>query len=109
MFFGAATRFFACMIVVLALSYFMPGFTAGGFSGAIPAALGAAVVGYLVESVFGRHLRARTRGIIGFFVTSASVYLVQFLVAGMNVTAAGSMVAGALVGLADFFTPVEVG
>lgn len=108
MFFGAATRFFVSLVVVLALSFLMPGFAAGGFSGAIPAALGAATVGYLVESVFGRHLKARTRGIVGFFVTSASVYLVQFLVAGMNVTAAGALVAGVLVGFADFFVPVEV-
>ncbi len=107
-FFAAAARFFVCTIVVLALGFFLPGFAAGGFSGAIPAALGSAVVGYLVESAFGRRLKARTRAVVGFIVTGASVYMVQFLVPGMDVSVTGAAAAGALVGLVDRSIAVEV-
>lgn len=107
MLFGAAARFLACTVVVLGLSYIMPGFAAGGFSGAIPAALAAAASGYVVESLLAHPPRPRGRAFVGFITCAAATYLTQFFVPGMTVSVAGALVAGVVVGFTDFLVPVE--
>ena len=107
MLFGAATRFLACAFVILSLSYVMPGFSAGGFSGAIPTALGAAAAGYVVEKSLKRPPSAKVRAVVGFSTCAAATYLAQFAVPGMAVSPEGAVIAGAAVGFIDFLVPLE--
>lgn len=107
MLFGAATRFLACTFVVLGLSYVMPGFATGGFSGAIPSALGAAAAGYVVERFLKRPPAPRTRAVVGFLTCAAATYFTQFLIPGMVVSLEGAVIAGVAVGFIDFLVRLE--
>lgn len=107
MLFGAAARFLACTVTLLFLSYIMPGFAAGGFSGAIPAGLAAAAAGYGVETLLAHRLRQAGRAVVGFVTTAAAAHFTQFFVPGMTVPAGGALLAGAVVGLTDLMVRVE--
>ncbi|MGE5574229.1 MAG: phage holin family protein [Bacteroidota bacterium] len=107
MLFGAATRFLACTVVVLILSYVMPGFAAAGFSGAIPAALVTATSGYLAENLFMHRPGPPGRALVGFIAGGSGVYLTQFLVPGMTVPLAGALLTGIAVGAVDLLVSVR--
>ncbi|MCR4401807.1 MAG: phage holin family protein [Firmicutes bacterium] len=107
MLFGAAARFLACTVTLLCLSYVIPGFAAGGFSGAIPAGACAAAAGYVLETLFARRLRNEGRAVVGFLTTAAAAHFTQFFVPGMTVPVGGVLLAGAVVGLTDLLVQVE--
>ncbi len=98
-------RFLVAAVVLMVVSYITPGFTRLSFWYALLAAVLIAAVGYVLEAIFGRNISPYARGGVGFLVSAAIFYLIQFLVPGMRVTVLGALIAAAIVGIIDMFVP----
>ncbi|HWQ77093.1 MAG TPA: phage holin family protein [Syntrophomonas sp.] len=102
-------RFVVSAIVLLLVSYLLPGIEVSGFWGALVAAVVIAGIGYLVELILGENVSPRSRGIVGFVVSALVIYLAQFIVPNyMNVSLLGSLLAAFVIGLVDAFIPTEL-
>ncbi|HHW11819.1 MAG TPA: phage holin family protein [Firmicutes bacterium] len=105
---GAVVRFVVSALVLLFVSFLVPGFKVGGFVGALIAAVVISVLGYIVESLFGREVSPQGRGLVGFFTAAVVIYLTQFIVASMEVSIIGALLASAVIGVIDAIVPTEL-
>ena len=81
---GLIVRFVVSAVVLMLVSFLLPGFATLSFWQALIAAVVIAILGYLVESLFGRKVSPQNRGLVGF--DRGRVILAQFLVPGMSVS-----------------------
>ena len=88
-------------------SWLVPGFAVSGFITALVAALVIAAVDYLIERVFGFDASPFGRGISGFLVSAAIIYVAQFFVTGMAVSLWGAIIAALVIGLVDMLLPTR--
>ena len=105
---GLVIRFVVSALVILFVGFLLPGFHIVGFLDALIAAVVIAVAGWIVESLFGRHVSQYGRGIVGFVVSAAVIYLAQFIVPTMRVTVVGALLAALIIGIIDAFVPTEL-
>lgn len=105
---GLITRFVVSALVLMVVSFITPGFRGLSFLTALLAAIVIAVVGYAIEAIFGRKVSPYGRGVIGFLVSAAVIFLAQFVVPGMNVSILGALIAAFIIGVIDLFIPTEV-
>lgn len=102
-------RFVVSAIVLLLISYLLPGIKVSGFIGALLAAVVIAVLGYLVEMILGEKISPRSRGVVGFVVAAVVIYLAQYIIPNyMSVSLLGSILAAFVIGLVDAFIPTEL-
>ncbi|MNI94823.1 Membrane protein of unknown function [compost metagenome] len=69
-------------------------------------ALVIALLGWVVEGVFGKKTTPFGRGIVGFIVSALVIWLAQFIVAGVSVSIIGAILAALVIGIIDLFLPV---
>ena len=105
---GAIVRFIVSALVLLAVGYIIPGFSMVGFINALIAAVVIAVLGYIIEAIFGEKISPQRRGVVGFITSAIVIYLTQFVVAGLEVTILGALIAAFVIGLVDAFVPTEL-
>lgn len=107
---GMIVRFIVSAIVLLLVSYLVPGLKVAGFTGAIIAAVVIAVLGYVVELAFGKEKITRfSRGTVGFLTAAVVIYLSQFIVPGsIQVSVIGALLASLVIGIVDAFVPTEL-
>ena len=101
-------RFIVSALVLLVLSFILPGFAVVGFGGALLAALVIAVLGYIVEALMGEKISPQNRGVVGFIVSAIVIYVAQFLVPAMTVSVLGAALAAIVIGIVDAFVPTEL-
>lgn len=102
-------RFIVSALVLMFVGLLIPGsFSVGGFWGALLAAVAIAVIGYIVEALFGRRVSGQGRGVIGFLVGAVVIWLAQLFVPTMYVTLWGALLASFLIGLIDSFVPTAL-
>ncbi|NLN87992.1 MAG: phage holin family protein [Syntrophomonadaceae bacterium] len=107
--FQAIVRFIVSALVLLLVSYFVPGMRVAGFWGARAAAAVIALIGYLIERLMGENVSPRSRGIVGFVIAAAVIYLAQFLIPSMlSVSIIGALLAAFVIGLIDAFVPTTI-
>lgn len=107
--FQAIVRFIVSALVLLLVSYFVPGFRVAGFWGALAAAAVIALMGYLFERMMGEKVSPRSRGIVGFLIAAVVIYLAQFIIPSMlSVTLIGALLAAFVIGLIDAFVPTAI-
>ncbi len=107
--FQAIVRFIVSALVLLLVSYFVPGMRVAGFWGALAAAAVIALIGYLIERLKGENVSPRSRGIVGFVIAAAVIYLAQFLIPSMlSVSIIGALLAAFVIGLIDAFVPTTI-
>jgi putative membrane protein len=93
----------------MVISFIIPGISVAGFGGALIAAVVIAVLGYIVESLLGKKISPQNRGIVGFLVSAAVIYLAQFIVpAFIQVGIIGALLAALAIGVIDAFVPTEL-
>ena len=102
---GLIVRFVVSAIVLLVLGFILPGFQIAGFINALVAAILIAVVGYLVESLFGERISPQARGLVGFLTAALIIWGAQFVVPSMQVTVLGALLASLVIGIIDAFVP----
>jgi|SRR5690554_2211974 len=105
---GAIVRFIVSALVLIGIGYIVPGFSMVGFGNALIAAIVIAVLGYVIESIFGERISPQSRGLVGFITSAVVIYLTQFVVEGLSVTIIGALLAAFVIGLVDAFVPTEL-
>lgn len=105
---GLIVRFIVSAVVLLVVSFLLPGFAVLGFGGALLAAVVIAILGFIVESVLGKKVSPHNRGVIGFITAAVVIYVAQFLVPQMTVTVIGAALAAVVIGVVDIFVPTEL-
>ena len=105
---GAIVRFIVSALVLLAVGYMLPSFTIVGFTNALIAAVVIALLGYIIEKIFGEDISPQNRGIVGFISAAVVIYSAQYFVSGFTVTIIGAALASAIIALIDVFVPTEI-
>lgn len=104
---GFIVRFVVAAFVLMIASWLVPGFAVSGFITALVAALVIAAADYLIERIFGFDASPFGRGISGFLVSAAIIYVAQFFVTGMGVTLWGAVIAALVIGIVDMLLPTR--
>ncbi|GIP38800.1 membrane protein [Paenibacillus sp. J31TS4] len=99
-------RLVVAAIVLMIVSWIVPGFSIGSFGSAFLFAVVIALVGWLVESLFGKRISPFGRGIVGFLVSALVIYFAQFVVGGVRASLIGAILAALVIGIIDLFVPV---
>ena len=106
---GMIVRFIVSAVVLLLVSYIVPGLRVAGFTGALIAAVVIAGLGYVIELAFGNKISRMGRGTIGFLTAAVVIYLSQFIVPGsISVSIIGALLASLVIGIVDSFVPTEL-
>lgn len=101
-------RFIVSALVLMLMSFILPGFKVAGFTGALLAAIVIAILGFIIESLFGDQISPQNRGVVGFITAAVVIYLAQFIVPAMSVTWWGALLASVVIGIIDAFVPTEL-
>lgn len=104
----AIMRFIVSAIVLLLVGFLVPGFSMAGFGTALLAALVIAALGWVAEKLFGDRYSPQARGVVGFLVAAAVIYLAQFLVPGMRASILGALLAALVIGFVDAIVPTQL-
>ena len=78
---GTIIRFVVSALVLLVVSWFVPGVAVNGFTGALIAALVIALLGWVAESLLGEN-KSPQSSIVGFLVAAIVIYAAQFIIPG---------------------------
>ena len=106
---GMIVRFVVSALVLLLVSFIVPGLRVNGFTGALIAAAVIALLGYAIEKVFGDKISRTGRGAVGFITAAAVIYLSQFIVPGyITVSIIGALLASLVIGIVDSFVPTTL-
>jgi len=106
-FLGHVVRFIVSAIVLMVVGWIVPQFSVGGFWSALLLALVIALLGWVIEGIFGKRVTPFGRGIVGFIVSALVIYIAQFIVGGVSVTILGAILAALVIGIIDLFIPVS--
>lgn len=106
---GMIVRFVVSALVLLLVSYIVPGLKVSGFTGALIAAAVIAIIGFAVEKIFGGKITQTGRGIVGFVTAAVVIYLSQFIVPNyISVTIIGALLSSLVIGIVDIFVPTTI-
>lgn len=105
---GAIVRFIVSAVVLLLVSWIVPGMELVGFGSALLAAVVIAVLGWGAEKVLGEGRSPQNRGIVSFVIAAVVIYATQWIVADFTVTIIGALLAAFVIGLIDTFVPTEL-
>ena len=100
-------RFVVASVVLMFVGFLVPGLSVSSFWTAFLAAVVIALLGWVVEAMFGDRMSPYNRGIIGFLVSAVVIYLTQFIVSGFHVTVIGALLASLVIGIIDLFIPIK--
>jgi len=106
-FIGHVVRFIVSALVLMLVGWLVPQFSVGGFWSAMFLALVIAVLGWIVEGIFGKRVTPFGRGIVGFIASAVVIWVAQFIVGGVSVTILGAILAALVIGIIDLFIPVS--
>ena len=109
---GAGMRFVRFLLkivvsaVVLAVTAFLtPGFVITNIWALMLAAVVIGVLDYLIEKVTGFDAQPFGRGILGFVISAAIIYITGLLVPGVSVSVWGAVIAALVIGLINMIIP----
>lgn len=106
---GMIVRFVVSALVLLLVSWIVPGLRVNGFTGALISAAVIAILGYVIERLFGDKVTRMGRGSIGFLTAAVVIYFSQFLVPGsISVSIIGALLASLVIGIVDSFVPTTL-
>ncbi|MFB6363051.1 phage holin family protein [Paenibacillus elgii] len=104
---GHLVRFIVSALMLLIVSWIVPGFRVGGFWSAFFLALVIALAAWVIEGIFGRKITPFGRGIVGFLTSALIIWLAQFIVSGVSTSIIGAILAALVIGIIDLFIPVK--
>ena len=106
---GLIVRFVVSALVLLLVSYIVPGIRVSGITGALIAAAVIAILGYAIEKVFGDKISRTGRGAVGFVTAAVVIYFSQFIIPGyISVSIIGALLASLVIGIVDSFVPTTL-
>lgn len=105
-FLGTVVRFIVSAIVLMVVGFLVPQFSVGGFWSALMLAVVIAVLGWIIEGIFGKKITPFGRGIVGFLSSALVIWLAQFIVGNVEVSVIGAILAALVIGIIDLFIPI---
>lgn len=103
------THFLIRLVVgaaVLAITAFLtPGFTITGIWPLLLGAVVLSVLDYMATRILGANATPFGRGITGFILAAAIIYITQYFVAGFSVTIWGAILGALVYGIVDLVIP----
>ena len=105
---SAIVRFIVSAIVLMVVGWIVPNFSVGGFWSALFLAIAIAVIGWIIEGIFGKNISPFGRGIVGFLTSAFVIWLAQFIVSGVHATLFGAILAALVIGIIDLFLPISI-
>lgn len=105
-FLGHVVRFIVSALVLMVVSWIVPAFRIGGFWSALFLALAIAVLGWIIEGIFGKKVTPFGRGIVGFLTSAFVIWIAQFFIGGVSVSIIGAILGALVIGIIDLFIPV---
>lgn len=105
---GTLVRFVVSAIVLMLVSFIVPGFAQLGFWNALLAAAVIAAIGWLIEATLGKNVSPFSRGIVGFIVSALVIWATQFVVPGMSIGLFAALLSAFIIGIIDLFVPTTV-
>ncbi|GAB2698668.1 phage holin family protein [Paenibacillus thermoaerophilus] len=104
---GVIVRFVVAALMLMLVSWIVPGFSVGGFWSALLLAVVIAIVGWIIEGIFGKRINPFGRGIVGFIVSAVVIWMAQFVVGNVDVSVIGALLAALVIGIIDLFVPIK--
>jgi putative membrane protein len=105
-FLGTVVRFIVSAIVLMVVGWMVPQFSVGGFWSALMLAIVIAVLGWIIEGIFGKKVTPFGRGIVGFLCSALVIWLAQFVIGNVHVSVIGALLAALVIGIIDLFIPI---
>lgn len=106
---GAVVRFVVSALVLLFVSWLVPGVAVNGFWGALFASLVIAGLGWVAQALLGRGASPSGRGLAGFISAAVVIWVAGLLFPGwIRVTWWGAALAAFVIGLVDALVPTEL-
>ena len=106
---GFIVRFLVSALVLLLVSYILPGIKVAGITGALIAAAIIAILGYVAEKLMGDKASPQNRGLVGFVSAAVVIYLAKFIVpVYLDVSVIGALLAAFVIGIIDAFVPTLI-
>lgn len=105
---GVLIRFVINAIILMVVSFFVPGFVVHGIWAAILAAIVISILDYAIQAIFKIDASPFGRGLSGFIVAVVIIYLTKFIVPGFYVTWLGAIIGAVLIGVIDAVVPSSV-
>lgn len=93
------------IVVVGLAAFFTPGFTIDGLGTLIFSGVVIAIVDYLISRFTGVDASPFGRGLTGFIITAAILYLTRYLVQGFNISVLGAILGALAIGIIDAIIP----
>ncbi len=106
---GIIVRFIVSALVLMVIGALLPGITVRGFTGALIAAIIIAILGWVAESLLGKKISPRSRGLVGFITAAVVIWLSQFIIPSLlSVNILGALLAALVIGVVDAFVPTAI-
>lgn len=98
-------RIIVSAIVLAVVAFLTPGFTIDGIWPLILAAVVIGVIDYAIERFTGFDASPFGRGITGFLVSAAIIYLTSYIVRGFSIGIVSSLIAALIIGVINMILP----
>ena len=102
---GTITRFITSAIILAITAFFTPGFEINSFWTLLVAAAVLTLIDFLVNTIFSNNISAFGNGLVGFIVSSITLYATQFFVAGYSINWLSAIVGAIIYGIVASFVP----
>ena len=100
-------RLIASAVILGITAFFTPGFTIDNIWTLIIAAIVLTIIDYAVARLFKTDATPFGRGITGFILAAAVIYVTRFIVPGYEVSLFGAILAAIIFGIVDAIIPGE--
>ncbi|KPU44193.1 membrane protein of unknown function [Oxobacter pfennigii] len=105
---GLIIRFVIAAVVLMITAFFTPGYTITNFWTALLQALAIVGLDYIIQMMTGMNASPWGRGLSGFLITAAIIYLTQYIIPGVTVSMIGAVIAALIIGIIEAILPINV-
>lgn len=96
-------RFITSAIILAITAFFTPGFTISNVWALALSAVVLTVADYLIVTFTGLKASAFGRGFLGFVLTVALLYVIQYFISGYSISWLSAVIGALIYGVVDFF------
>lgn len=102
-----AWRLVTAMVVLAITAFFTPGFSINNFWTLAISAIVLTVIDYIISKFTNMSVNSFSKGILGFVLAAATLYITQFFVAGYTISWMAAIIGALIYGVVDYFIPGE--
>lgn len=100
-------RFVTAAIILAITAFFTPGFTISSIWALALATVILTVIDFLLNRFTSLHTNAWSKGLVGFILAAATLYIIQYFVVGYSISWISAILGALIYGVVDFFIPEQ--